>query len=323
MSTFGQWFLAQSGRGDQVGLAAKGWRDARRKPRASAPQTITNFLLADPDQVPELGKDEIEAAMAAAVGQYHEGSYHAGPAVPAPRLDLPQPPPSPPAIALASVPDSPVSAVQEPAEGSEDWQMIRWMARQMAGLDERLAGLQELITDSHDHLREAVERTEKRVAGLHELYVAFLQACEPLMQLAADLKVSDEKIGAMQADVVDGDAPQSLSDQLGYAGGGSPSQQAAWDIAQGNGWLPGPVFEAPGDEVLDWAGGLCEAHCRADRCAYGCDCPGHRPDGVHIIQTRAGSIPPGNPYPETGLYGVHIVPEPTQAQWRAWHEAGQ
>jgi hypothetical protein len=316
MATFGQWFLAQSGRGDQVGYAAKAWRDAKRKPRASAPQTITNFLLADPDQVPELGKDEIEAAMAAAVGQYHEGNHHVGPAVPRPPL--------------ASVPDSPVSAGEKPAEAADGGQV-------MAAMDERLAGIQELVAERHDVLHEAIGRVEKRVADLHELYFAFLQASQPLLQLAAELQEGGEKIGSMRAEATDGDAPQSLSDQLGFADAdladsrppmATPAQLAAQQVAQRNGWLPGDgelvgpdtpagqvlaaqQFEAPGRKPPNWAGGLCEIHCREDRCAYGCDCPGHKPDGTHVTQSRPG------------LYGAHAAPEPTQAQWRAWHEAGE
>ncbi len=357
MATFGQWFLAQAGRGDQVGYAARAWRDAKRKPRASAPQTITNFLLADPDQVPELGKDEIEATMAAAVGQYHEGSYHAGPAVPAPRLDLPraplaavQPPMGPAereyAAGLAAVPDSPVSAAQEPAEGAFTPDMAvgamisgRSLFRQF---DERLAGIQELITDGDTRLAAAVERTDKRVADLHELYFAFLQAVQPLLELAAELKASDDKIGSMRADAEAGDAPQSLSDQLGWFDAdladsrppvGTPAQQAARDVAQRNGWLPAQEFEAPGGGLPDWAGGLCEAHCREDRCAYGCSCPGHQPDGTHVTQTRLAErdlaqehYDRGSPMPGSevrSLYGSHVVPEPTQAQWQVWHEAGE
>lgn len=41
-------------------------------------------------------------------------------------------------------------------------------------------------------------------------------------------------------------------------------------------------------EGLDWAGGLCELHCREDRCGdrgQRCDCPGHLEDGDHVIQT--------------------------------------
>lgn len=39
---------------------------------------------------------------------------------------------------------------------------------------------------------------------------------------------------------------------------------------------------------LDWAGGLCELHCREDRCGdrgQRCNCPGHQEDGTHITQT--------------------------------------
>lgn len=37
-----------------------------------------------------------------------------------------------------------------------------------------------------------------------------------------------------------------------------------------------------------WAAGLCELHCREDRCGdkgQRCDCPGHQEDGTHITQT--------------------------------------
>lgn len=45
-------------------------------------------------------------------------------------------------------------------------------------------------------------------------------------------------------------------------------------------------FQLGGD--LDWAGGLCELHCREDRCGdkgQRCKCPGHQEDGTHIVQT--------------------------------------
>ena len=45
-------------------------------------------------------------------------------------------------------------------------------------------------------------------------------------------------------------------------------------------------FRLGGD--LDWAGGLCELHCREDRCGdrgQRCQCPGHQEDGTHITQT--------------------------------------
>lgn len=326
LATFGSWLDAQAGRGDEVGQVASAWRKAAgQRPRASAHPTITRWFASEPEGVvPGMDSGRIEAVLVAALAQYHTGSHQAGPAVPSPPLgpDL-QP------VRLASVPDHQQpgrpadgeTVGQEPAVPTAILQdhglspgSVMEIAGRLESLDERLAGLQELVGF---------------VPAIHELLVAFMQAMAPLMALAKDAEA------AMDAQPVE---PSTMAEQLGV----SAAQQAAHAVAASNGWVPAqqqPDQPADDREPLDWAGGLCEIHCREDRCVYGCDCPGHLSDGSHVTQARnpgefvqhyvqggraAGrTAAMGQQAADQGprlLYGGHITPEP---DWAHYHDLGE
>lgn len=233
MATFGAWLDAQAGRGDEVGRVAKAWSEAQgKRPRASAYATIARFMLADPDMVPDLPEDRLEAVLTAALAQYHAGNHQAGPAVPSPPLgdDL-QP------VRLQSVPDhqqpDPAGDGETAAQDGNpllvDARNFLDMAGRLSQLDERLAGLQELV---------------QAVPAIHELLVALIKALVPVIELAGELTASDAKLESMAGEVRD------LAGQLGITAETiTPAQERARSVAEQNGWLPADVDPAVPDQI--------------------------------------------------------------------------
>ena len=302
---------------------ARAWHNAQgRRPRASAYATIARWFAADGgDLVPGMAPERIEAVLTASLAQYHTGNHQAGPAVPAPPLgeDLQ-------VKRLASVPDhqeqlDPPPDGDVPAAGSPQIDLTRSMAASpqvievLQNFDERLAGLQELVV---------------AVPAIHELLVALIKAMVPVIELAGELTASDAKLESMAGEVRD------LAGQLGITADDiTLAQERARSVAEQNGWMPTMAQQAdqpagtppgyqqasqPADDHsrLDWAGGLCEVHCREDRCVYGCDCPGHLSDGSHVVQARTqqASQPAGQ---GMRLYGGYVV----EPDWARMHDLGE
>lgn len=308
MATYGAWLDAQAGRGDEVGQVAKAWRDAQgRRPRASAYATIARWFEADGgDLVPGMVPDRIEAVLTASLAQYHAGNHQAGPAVPSPPLgeDL-QP------KRLASVPDhqqpDPAgdgeTAGQDTAYPAVAGTVRPDMVFNMIGqLDERLAGLQELVA---------------AVPAIHELLVALIKAMVPVIELAGELTASDAKLESMAGEVRD------LAGQLGYsptpeghlvhpdspagrmlaADHITPAQERARSVAAQNGWMPSQAVHPMVDDARQYA-----AQQQAGQPADGD--PG----------LPAGWPGSANTPPVQALYGGHIAPEP---DWARYHDLGE
>jgi hypothetical protein len=242
VATFSQWLDAQSQRSDEVGRVALTWANAApdgvgkiKRPRASAPKTIMGWFAAEPDIVPDMTPERVQDALIAAVAQYHQGSHVVGPALPSPPLgpDL-QP------KRLASVPDH--QQADPPGDGVTAAQalpdaMLGVMADKIGALDERLAGLQELLTE-RDHapavagvppgMAEMITSMASTVAADHELLIAFMQAMAPVIELAAGLR--QEGDDAIRAGI------EGLGEQLGVDQAGYEGSAGRW--AAGGGWLP-------------------------------------------------------------------------------------
>ena len=363
VSTFAAWFEAQAGRGDEVGKLAGTWRDAKgSRPRASAPSTVTRWMIAEAE-TEEMPAQRVEAIMTAALAQYHTGNHQAGPAVPSPPLgedlqvkrlqsvpDHQQPDPvtdghhhdGPPHQDWVrhnghgyhrhldngrtvwphrdQQPDPPADGGSPQIDLTQPMVASPQVMEVLQNFDERLGGLQELVTSMAG-----------TVSADHELLVALIKAMVPVIELAQHVMASDAELESMAGEVRD------LAGQLGI----TPAQEAAVRVAQQNGWIPagtGPAPKGwamagqghmtyvqqqpvqPGDDraPVDWAGGVCEIHCREDRCVYGCDCPGHKPDGTHVVQARNQQA--SQPADQgTRLYGGHVV----EPDWARMHDLGE
>ena len=223
-------------------------------------------------------------------------------------------------------PDPPAddeTAGQEPAvgHGGDPISAYMMVRHRLDQLDERLAGLQELASV---------------IPAVHELLVALIKAMVPVIELAQHVMASDAELESMAGEVRD------LAGQMGIiAEDITPAQQAARSVAMQNGWIPAgtgpapegwtmdgqghmtyvqqqPVQAADDRAPVDWAGGLCEVHCREDRCVYGCDCPGHKPDGTHVVQARNQQA--SQPADQgMRLYGGHVV----EPDWARMHDLGE
>jgi hypothetical protein len=244
--------------------------------------------------------DRVQDALIAAVAQYHTGSHVVGPALPSPPLgpDLqPQRLASVPDHQQAGPPSDGVSAGHNPST------LAGSLKIRLDQLDERLAGLQELITgigqqlvadrghaarqvsDVYDNTLAKIEAQAGLLPSIHELLVAFMQAMTPVIELAGELTASGDD--AIRAGI------EGLGEQLGVYEDQPPAivtlsdaQRASIEVAQRNGWL--------GDQ------------------------PG-QPAVRDPIRQR---VEAGLTYSQavSGLYGSHIEPEP---DWAALHARGE
>lgn len=272
---------------------AKAWSEAQgKRPRASAYATIARFMLADPDMVPDLPEDRLEAVLTAALAQYHAGNHQAGPAVPSPPLgdDL-QP------KRLQSVPDhqQPDQAGDSETAGQEPDRLrlhpatpatvAEFFRPRLEALDERLAGLQELVGP---------------VPAIHELLVALIKAMVPVIELAGELTASDAKLESMAGEVRD------LAGQLGITAETiTPAQERARSVAEQNGWIPpvragDPAPPSWGDRPLSAA----EARNLNQQAS--------QPAVLGMTGTGLRAV--------SRLYGAHIAPEP---DWARYHDIGE
>jgi hypothetical protein len=251
VTTFGSWFEAQAGRGDDIGRAAKAWKTAGqegKRPRASSVPTITRFLQADPDRVDGVAADQLEQVLVAAATEYRRGNHQAGPAVP-----------NPPTASVTEIPGMPVAPAIPPpgAEtGSPVFAQLTALFTMLQSIRGQLGDLQGAVGAQSELLGYLLSWAEQHAAALAPLLrlVSAVDEAVPAgpgpetADLASQLGVNGQQPGQG----ADAGLPPGLSyDPASGQISGVPTRPGLYGIQ-----VPGPAaFYGP--HVVpepDWAG---------------------------------------------------------------------
>ena len=242
LTTYAAWFEAQANRGDDIGVAAAAWRDAKGdRPRASAVETVRRWLLADPDRVPMLPGERLSVALDAAAREYSTGNHQAS---------------------TVPIPGQPVASVHQlPGQGAEPDLQERAPIDQQPGWAADAEG----VFTALQHIVQGIAHVARQNEAIMAALAAQERAFAPLNAAVAALDEAERAEDAM--------ASRGVAD--GLIGQQMANGQAAWQDSQ----QPAGGYQQASQPAAetDWAA-IHPVHCRDDRCNGGatCGCPCHQ-----------------------------------------------